>query len=161
MSLDEIAKESSQIIYIPKADEIKYSKLTHYERKLKEESDTLRSQHSIPKNIYTQFEYNQLQKQKYNFKLRIVLYCLIEFIALSIFIIGLINNHWFVNNGVIYFVFIGFIIYIFLKEIYRQDQNSYITQLAYEINSGELSESFLEKKDDYNFINTGEEEILK
>ena len=50
---------------------------------------------------------------------------------------------------------------IFLKEIYRQDQNSYITQLAYEINSGELSESFLEKKDDYNFINTGEEEILK
>lgn len=106
MSLDEIAKESSQIIYIPKADEIKYSKLTHYERQLKEESDTLRSQHNIPKNIYTQFEYNQLQKQKYNFKLRIVLYCLIEFIALSIFIIGLINNHWFVNNGVIYFVFI-------------------------------------------------------
>ena len=106
MSLDEIAKESSQIIYKPKADEINYSKLTNYERKLKEESDMLRSQHNIPKNIYTQFEYNQLQKKKYNFKLRIVLCCLIEFIALSIFIIGLINNHWFVNNGVIYFVFI-------------------------------------------------------
>ena len=106
MSLDEIEKESSQIIYKPKADEIKYSKLTHYERKLKEESDMLRSQHSIPKNIYTQFEYNQLQKKKYNFKLRIVLWCLIEFIALSIFMIGLINNHWFVNNDVIYFVFI-------------------------------------------------------
>lgn len=106
MSLDEIAKESSQIIYKPKADEIKYSKLTHSERKLKEESDMLRSQHSIPKNIYTQFEYNQLQKKKYNFKLRIVLCYLIEFIALSIFIIGLINNHWFVNNGVIYFGFI-------------------------------------------------------
>lgn len=106
MSLDEIAKESSQIIYKPKADEIKYSKLTHYERKLKEESNMLRSQHSIPKNIYTQFEYNQLQKKKYNFKLRFVLSCLIEFIALFIFIIGLINNHWFVNNGVIYFGFI-------------------------------------------------------
>lgn len=106
MSLDEIAKESSQIIYKPKADEIKYSKLTHYERKLKEESDMLRSQHSIPKNIYTQFEYNQLQKKKYNFKLRVFLYCFIEVIALSIFIIGLINNHWFVNNGVIYFGFI-------------------------------------------------------
>lgn len=106
MSLDEIAKESSQIIYKPKADEIKYSKLTHSERKLKEESDMLRSQHIIPKNIYTQFEYNQLQKKKYNFKLRFVLSCLIEFIALSIFIIGLINNHWFVNNGVIYFGFI-------------------------------------------------------
>ena len=50
---------------------------------------------------------------------------------------------------------------IFLKEIYRRDQNSYITELAYEINNGELSESFLEKKDDYNFINVTEDEILK
>lgn len=50
---------------------------------------------------------------------------------------------------------------IFLKEIYRQDQNSYITELAYEINSEELSESFLEKKDDYNFIEAKEEDILK
>ena len=50
---------------------------------------------------------------------------------------------------------------IFLKEIYRQDQNSYITQLAYEVNSGELTESFLEKKDDYNFIKCDEYDILK
>ena len=106
MSLDEIAKESSQIIYKPKADEIKYSKLTHYEKKFKEESDGLRKQHNIPKNIYTQFEFNQLQKKKYNFKLRVFLSCFIEVIALSIFIIGLINNHWFVNNDVIYFGFI-------------------------------------------------------
>lgn len=106
MSLDEIAKESSQIVYKPKIDEIEYSKLTHYEKKLKEESDGLRKQHNIPKNIYTQFEFNQLQKKKYNFKLRVFLYCFIEVIALSIFIIGLINNHWFVNNDVIYFGFI-------------------------------------------------------
>lgn len=106
MSLEEIAKESSHIIYKPKADEIQYSKLTHYEKKLKEKSDTLRSQYNIPKNIYTQFELNQLQKGKYNFKLRVILFCLIEIIALAIFVIGLINNHWFKNNSVIYFVFI-------------------------------------------------------
>ncbi len=50
---------------------------------------------------------------------------------------------------------------IFLKEIYRQDQNSYITQLAYEVNSGDLQESFLEKKDDYNFIKCENYDILK
>lgn len=50
---------------------------------------------------------------------------------------------------------------IFLKEIYRQDQNSYITELAYEINYGELTESFLNKKDDYNFIECDDENILK
>lgn len=50
---------------------------------------------------------------------------------------------------------------IFLKEIYRQDQNSYITELAYEVNSGELTESFLEKKDDYNFIKCESMDILK
>lgn len=50
---------------------------------------------------------------------------------------------------------------IFLKEIYRQDQNSYITELAYEVNKGELEEAFLKKKDDYNFINVSEEKILK
>lgn len=50
---------------------------------------------------------------------------------------------------------------IFLKEIYRQDQNSYITELAYEINYGELTESFLNKKDDYNFIGCDDENILK
>ena len=50
---------------------------------------------------------------------------------------------------------------IFLKEIYRQDQNSYITQLAYEVNTGELTEGFLEKKDDYNFIKCESMDILK
>lgn len=50
---------------------------------------------------------------------------------------------------------------IFLKDIYRQDQNSYITELAYEINKGELSESFLNKKDDYNFIRCSNNDILK
>lgn len=50
---------------------------------------------------------------------------------------------------------------IFLKEIYRQDQNSYITELAYEINYGELTENFLNKKDDYNFIGCDDENILK
>lgn len=50
---------------------------------------------------------------------------------------------------------------IFLKEIYRQDQNSYITSLAYEINKGELQENFLEKKEDYNFIVCNDEDILK
>lgn len=50
---------------------------------------------------------------------------------------------------------------IFLKEIYRQDQNSYITELAYEVNKGELTESFLEKKDDYNFIKCESADVLK
>ena len=50
---------------------------------------------------------------------------------------------------------------IFLKEIYRQDQNSYITQLAYEVNKGELTEDFLEKKDDYNFIKCDGSNVLK
>ncbi len=50
---------------------------------------------------------------------------------------------------------------IFLKDIYRQDQNSYITELAYEINEGELQDGFLQKKDDYNFISCNNEDILK
>ena len=50
---------------------------------------------------------------------------------------------------------------IFLKEIYRQDENSYITNLAYEVNKGELSESFLNKKEDYNFIKCSDNDILK
>lgn len=50
---------------------------------------------------------------------------------------------------------------IILKEIYRQDQNSFITELAYEVNEGELSESFLEKKDDYNFIQCDNDSVLK
>ena len=50
---------------------------------------------------------------------------------------------------------------IFLKEIYRQDRNSYISQLAYEINKGEIETDFLEKKDDYNFIKCADDDILK
>lgn len=50
---------------------------------------------------------------------------------------------------------------IFLKEIYRQDQNSFITELAYEVNKGELTETFLEKKDDYNFIKCESKDVLK
>ena len=50
---------------------------------------------------------------------------------------------------------------IFLKDIYRQDQNSFITELAYEVNNGELTESILEKKDDYNFIRCESSDVLK
>ncbi len=50
---------------------------------------------------------------------------------------------------------------IFLKEIYRQDQNSYITELAYEVNKSELTEEFLNKKDDYNFIKCENNDVLK
>ena len=50
---------------------------------------------------------------------------------------------------------------IFLKEIYRQDQNSYITELAYEVNNEDLSEGFLDKKDDYNFLECSDDGILK
>lgn len=50
---------------------------------------------------------------------------------------------------------------IFLKEIYRQDENSFITELAKEVNDGELQEAFLEKKDDYNFINCENDDVLK
>ncbi|MEG2620913.1 MAG: AAA family ATPase, partial [Bacilli bacterium] len=49
---------------------------------------------------------------------------------------------------------------ISLKEIYRQDENSYIVDLAYEVNEGELSEAFLNKKDDYNFIRCEVDEVL-
>lgn len=50
---------------------------------------------------------------------------------------------------------------IFLKEIYRTDQNSYITELAYEVNNSNLSESFTSKKDDYNFIECSEIDVLE
>ena len=41
---------------------------------------------------------------------------------------------------------------IFLTELYRQKDNSYIAYLAREINDNELSEYFMEKRDDYSFI---------
>ncbi len=40
----------------------------------------------------------------------------------------------------------------FLDELYRQAEDSYIAMLAKEINDNDLSENFLEKKDDYSFI---------
>lgn len=40
-----------------------------------------------------------------------------------------------------------------LKKLYRQDENSYINTLAYEIKDNNLSENFLETKSDYTFLN--------
>ncbi len=42
--------------------------------------------------------------------------------------------------------------YIPLNQIYRQSENSYIPFLAKEIKNNDLSEEFLSKKDDYNFV---------
>lgn len=46
----------------------------------------------------------------------------------------------------------GLINVISLKSLYRQNENSYITALAHEIKTKELSRDFTTKKDDYNFI---------
>ena len=42
--------------------------------------------------------------------------------------------------------------YVPLNQIYRQSDNSYIPYLAKEIKNNDLSEEFLTKKDDYNFV---------
>ena len=47
-----------------------------------------------------------------------------------------------------------------LKSLYRQDEDSYIPILATEIKDKDISESFLMKKDDYNFINCSNEEVM-
>ena len=50
----------------------------------------------------------------------------------------------------------------YLSEIYRQKDNSYISVLAKEINDNDLSEFFLEKKDDYSFLKTDDiKEMVK
>lgn len=49
--------------------------------------------------------------------------------------------------------------YVPLNLIYRQSENSYIPYLAKDIKNKELTESFLEKKDDYNFIECSKENI--
>ena len=49
--------------------------------------------------------------------------------------------------------------YVPLNQIYRQSDNSYIPYLAKEIKNRDLSEEFLSKKDDYNFIQTKKENI--
>ncbi len=46
-----------------------------------------------------------------------------------------------------------------LKEIYRQSNNSYIPILANEIKNKELSEDFMSKKDDYNFLSIDSSKI--
>ena len=47
-----------------------------------------------------------------------------------------------------------------LNRLYRQTEDSYITTLAHEIKNKELSENYLSKYDDYNFITCNNEEIL-
>lgn len=48
---------------------------------------------------------------------------------------------------------------IYLNLLYRQEENSYITTLANEIKDGELSEFFMETKDDYTFLECSTEAI--
>ncbi len=50
--------------------------------------------------------------------------------------------------------------FIPLNYIYRQSENSYIPYLAREIKNKDLSEEFLSKKDDYNFLNIESKNIL-
>ena len=47
-----------------------------------------------------------------------------------------------------------------LNTLYRRTEDSYITTLAYEIKNKEITENFLSKYDDYNFITCQNEEIL-
>ncbi len=47
-----------------------------------------------------------------------------------------------------------------LKKLYRQTEDSYINNLAYEIKNKELSEAYLNKYDDYNFIMCSDNDIL-
>ena len=46
-----------------------------------------------------------------------------------------------------------------LNSIYRQTEDSYILNLAQEIKDKDISESFLMKKEDYNFINCPKEQV--
>ena len=50
---------------------------------------------------------------------------------------------------------------VYLNLLYRQEENSYITTLATEIREGELSEFFLETRDDYTFLQCTSESIPK
>ena len=50
---------------------------------------------------------------------------------------------------------------VYLKELYRQTEDSYIVTLANEIKEKQITENFLEKYDDYNFITCKNEEIIK
>ena len=49
--------------------------------------------------------------------------------------------------------------YVPLNQIYRQSENSYIPYLAKDIKSNEINEEFLNKKDDYTFVQTTDSQI--
>lgn len=48
-----------------------------------------------------------------------------------------------------------------LNTLYRQNEDSYIVSLAHEIKNKELSDNFLMKKDDYNFIEVPSDNVLE
>ncbi len=48
-----------------------------------------------------------------------------------------------------------------LNTLYRQNEDSYIVTLAYEIKNKELSDNFLMKKNDYNFIEVSSDSVLE
>ncbi|MDD3048539.1 MAG: ATP-dependent RecD-like DNA helicase [Bacilli bacterium] len=48
-----------------------------------------------------------------------------------------------------------------LNDLYRQKEKSYIVNLAYEINTGQLSDKYEKKQDDYNFIECSKNDICK
>lgn len=48
-----------------------------------------------------------------------------------------------------------------LNTLYRQTEDSYITSLAHQIKDKEITESFMDKYDDYNFITCNDSEILR
>lgn len=49
--------------------------------------------------------------------------------------------------------------YIFLKQIYRQSENSYIPYLARDIKNHEIKDDLFEKKDDYSFLDVSIDNI--
>ena len=49
---------------------------------------------------------------------------------------------------------------VYLDYLYRQNEESYISVLANEIKNQELSENFIMKKDDYNFVECPNEQVL-
>ncbi|MDD2203259.1 MAG: ATP-dependent RecD-like DNA helicase [Bacilli bacterium] len=53
----------------------------------------------------------------------------------------------------------GHVPVIELNDLYRQKENSYIVEVAYEIKNGVISNDIVSKHDDYNFIETRKNEI--
>ena len=109
-SATEIEREASDYIYKPKVHEIDSLKLKDLELKQKEKSDAFRQRYNLPQNIYTDFEYWKLEDKKKNLKVKFVWCFIIQAVALVIWILGLVNNHWFVGNNVVYFNFIVVVI---------------------------------------------------